>query len=135
MKIFTTTSPALKTNICLALSLLLGGVALLQVVVPARWAFRCQLHSWTGLPCPSCGTTRCLQLALRGDITGAWEMQPLAFCLASILGIWVVYSILATLFKWPVLYIHFEHRSEWYLAFACATALFAANWAYLIFNG
>lgn len=44
----------------------------------------CVLHSTTGLPCPGCGLTRALMLALRGDFTGAWNMHPL-FWLAPLL--------------------------------------------------
>jgi hypothetical protein len=30
------------------------------------------------LPCPGCGATRALLLALRGDLAGSWHMHPLA---------------------------------------------------------
>lgn len=40
--------------------------------IPAACAF----HRSTGLPCPTCGLTRAIVLALHGDMRGAWSMAP-----------------------------------------------------------
>jgi hypothetical protein len=36
----------------------------------------CAFHRQTGLPCPTCGMTRSLALALRGEWLRAWHMSP-----------------------------------------------------------
>ncbi|MBP7401169.1 MAG: DUF2752 domain-containing protein [Clostridia bacterium] len=46
----------------------------------AAWAMSgtpCLLQSATGLPCPGCGLTRAVRLALQGDTAGAFRMHPL----------------------------------------------------------
>lgn len=39
--------------------------------------WRCPIHLVTGHPCPTCGVTRALRLALHGDLAGATRMHPL----------------------------------------------------------
>lgn len=39
----------------------------------------CPMLILTGLPCPGCGMTRALFLALSGQFERAWELQPLIY--------------------------------------------------------
>ncbi|MCF7849686.1 MAG: DUF2752 domain-containing protein [Kiritimatiellales bacterium] len=135
MKIFRTSSQPLKNNAGLAAVLLLGLVVLFQILVPAQWAFHCRFHQWTGLPCPTCGATRCLRMILHGEIGAAWKMQPLVFSASFLLGGLAAYSMLASIFKWRVLRVHFESRTEQRLAAALVAVLFIGNWVYLILKG
>jgi Protein of unknown function (DUF2752) len=53
--------------------------ALRPVLIPAAHLLPpCLWHVWTGVPCPSCGTTRALVRLLRFDLPGAIAMNPLA---------------------------------------------------------
>jgi Protein of unknown function (DUF2752) len=51
--------------------------------------WRCPLFALTGLPCPSCGLTRALRLALQGNFAGATRMHPLWFL------VWPACAVLA----------------------------------------
>lgn len=53
---------------------------------PLRW--RCPVAAVAHVPCPTCGMTRALMLALHGDFAAATAMHPL---------VWVVAPALATL--------------------------------------
>ncbi len=41
--------------------------------------WKCPFAVVTGLPCPTCGVTRAVRLALHGDFAGATRMHPLWF--------------------------------------------------------
>jgi hypothetical protein len=51
----------------------------LPVLIVAGLPWRCPMLLVTGLPCPTCGITRALRLALHGDLAGATRMHPLWF--------------------------------------------------------
>ncbi|MCG2802208.1 MAG: DUF2752 domain-containing protein [Cellulomonas sp.] len=58
-------------------AVVLGGGLLLHS--PGRagaWGF-CPLYAFTGLYCPLCGGLRATADLLRGDLAGAWAMNPL----------------------------------------------------------
>jgi hypothetical protein len=57
--------------------LLLAG-ARLSLAWPIPLPF-CLLKSITGIPCPLCGTTRCLQACSRLDFAAALHWNPLSF--------------------------------------------------------
>ncbi len=56
-------------------------VALCMAVV-AGLPWRCPFLALTGIPCPTCGMTRAIRLALHGDFAGATRMHPLWFVVA-----------------------------------------------------
>ena len=134
MKIFISSCPPFKKSLLLAMTLALGSVVLFQLWVPARWAFHCRFHDWTGLPCPTCGGTRCGQLILGGNLSEAFLQQPLILCTMLLGGTALIYSILAAYLKWPVPRLRLESRAEWSMAAAGAAALIISNWIYLILN-
>ncbi len=75
----STTKPALDHSPAWAfagLLLLLAG-ARLSLVWPLPLPF-CLLKKLTGIPCPLCGTTRCLQACSRLDFAAALTWNPLA---------------------------------------------------------
>lgn len=80
----------------LALAVLLGGIltwavlAVLPSEGPLRW-LPCPLKRLTGLPCLSCGMTRCLTALAEGDLSRAWHWHPvglLGVFLLPWLGLW-----------------------------------------------
>jgi len=45
----------------------------------------CPTRNWLHVPCPGCGATRALLLALKGDLHGSLHMHPLAIPAALLL--------------------------------------------------
>jgi hypothetical protein len=134
MKIFMSSCVSVKKNNALKFLLLLGPIVAFQLIASGRWAAQCLFHHWTGLPCPSCGTTRCLQLLLSGQLADAWHMQPLTCCAALVLGTLCIYSVLGSVFKWPALRVVLTHRRErWVLALFSIAVVFG-NWFFLMLN-
>jgi hypothetical protein len=57
----------------------------------------CIFKNVTGYPCPSCGTTRAVQLFLRGNFVASLQMNPfgiLVSILMVILPVWIVYDFI-----------------------------------------
>jgi hypothetical protein len=52
----------------------------------------CVLREWTGIPCPTCGTTRLLEALLSGDILGALAWNPLVFFFLAAVAMWTALS-------------------------------------------
>lgn len=42
----------------------------------------CPTRNWLHIPCPGCGATRAILMAMRGDLGGAMHMHPLAIVAA-----------------------------------------------------
>jgi hypothetical protein len=89
----------------------------------------CTFRGLTGIPCPTCGTTRVALALLDCDIAGAFAVNPLAtmagigfFAGALLALVWLV-------LRWPVVVIDgFGPRR-----LAVAVLILAlVNWAYLI---
>lgn len=93
----------------------------------------CPVKRLIGLPCPTCGSTRAVFLAARGDFAGAFAMQPLV---SSLLLVGLPASLLCVLFVGRRRFLKallFVARS-WIFWTAAALAV-AGNWAYAILNG
>jgi hypothetical protein len=91
---------------------------------------RCLWHAATGIPCPTCGTTRAAQALLHGDPWTALAWNPLtgaagcAFLLGgAIVPLWVLLNA-------PVPVLESAPRLR-----IAAVAVLLANWAYLVWAG
>ena len=93
----------------------------------------CPLKRFLGVPCPTCGSTRALALLLRGDVCGAFEMQPLAMAIACVIAPCLL-AARAALGK-ARFGAAVAHTVRSPLFWAVAAAATAANWAYVIFRG
>lgn len=87
----------------------------------------CPLRSLTGIPCPTCGSTRMVLALGQGNLAGAIAYNPLMF-LVTIAGL-----------GWLVLRFAFRRRIVWALsptrlrlAIAALIVAVLANWAYLL---
>ena len=98
----------------------------------------CLFKQLTGIPCPSCGSTRSVLSLLSGDLTGALIWNPFGFILMSILVIspsWILYDVITqkqSLFHY---YIKSEQflRRKW-IVFS-AIGLVLLNWIWNIYKG
>lgn len=93
----------------------------------------CAFKAFTGIPCPTCGTTRSLMHLAHGDIAGSLILNPL-FSLVMVTALFLFFARLACL---PVnrSRITLTHtRPEGTLLRAGMAGIFLANWIYLIFN-
>jgi len=108
----------------------LAGLLWLKLGAPAP---PCPLLHLTGIPCPTCGATRCLQALLVGDLPAAFGWNPLIALLVIGTPAALLYAALATL---GILrpFAHPGPRAARALA-AGAAALLALNWGYLIAAG
>lgn len=90
----------------------------------------CVWRNLTGIPCPSCGSTRGVLALLRGDWLGPWRHNPLVATLgAVVLALAVLRVGFCRAFR-----VHLS-RPEKLAAWCLALAALAANWAYVIWRG
>jgi hypothetical protein len=91
----------------------------------------CTFKAVTGIPCPTCGTTRSLMYLAYGDITGSLIMNPL-FSLAMISAS-ILLLVRLTCLSFSHTRITLTHtRREGTLLRAGMVGIFLANWIYLM---
>jgi len=118
----------------------LGGLMLLGAGSAAAWLAldlplpRCFFKDWTGLPCPTCGTTRVVEAILAGRLFEAASWNPLVFAALFALGSWAVASATRWIFRlptWRATFSRWERRALLLLAGAAV----GAGWFFLIARG
>jgi hypothetical protein len=98
-------------------------------IAVAPWLRPCAFRSLTGLPCPTCGTTRAALALLDLDLGAAFAVNPLA----ALTGVgFIVGGVLAAVWALrrgpvPVISRSFARILLWSLIVAVL-----ANWLYLI---
>lgn len=78
----------------------------------------CIFKNATGYPCPSCGTTRAVQLFLRGNFVASLQMNPLGILvsiLMVILPVWVVYDFIT-------------HKDTFYINYKKVETILKTRW-------
>lgn len=94
----------------------------------------CHFREWTGVPCPTCGSSRMIEALLSGDAFEALRWNPLALLTLGLLASWAVTSTLRHLCGLPRLHPVLESWERTALRLS-AVALLVAGWAYLIWRG
>jgi hypothetical protein len=98
----------------------------------------CSFKRATGIPCPSCGSTRSVLSVLNGDIAGALLWNPFGIIIVFILlvsPVWVLFDVLShrdSLFKFYIRTELFLKR-KWIAIPAILLVLL--NWIWNIFKG
>ena len=87
----------------------------------------CRLRAATGVPCPTCGSTRLLEALAAGDVAGAASANPLVFAGLLVIGLWAALSLAGRR-------LVLTGREKWWFA-AFAVAAVAARWAYVVGGG
>lgn len=93
----------------------------------------CSFKMMTGLPCPTCGSTRTLARLATLDLAGALEMNPLAAVVGLGFAAWAVGDLLLLPSR-RALRIGLQPALVRPVQ-AAALALFLANWVYLLTHG
>jgi len=120
------------------LGIIFGTIAILALVSARVLPLQenlppCLFRAATGIPCPSCGTTRSLVHLAHGDIAGSLILNPL-FSLAMMTAL-CLFIVSSARLLFNVSSISLTHtRREGTLLRAGMAGLFLANWTYLFFN-
>jgi hypothetical protein len=121
------------------LGLVFGGIGLVSAAAVGRLHLDrlpltlCVFKGLTGLPCPTCGSTRTLGRLFALDFAGALSQNPLATLAAVVVGAWAL-ADLALLPGRRAVGVEIAPRLGFVLRLT-ALALFLANWLYLIAAG
>jgi len=99
----------------------------------------CLFKEVTGLPCPSCGTTRSLLLLMNGELRASLMMNPFGFLLAAaivVIPLWIAADVLR---RSDSFYRHYLRTEQLLLRnkplALCAAAIVALNWCWNIAKG
>jgi hypothetical protein len=99
----------------------------------------CLFRQATGIPCPSCGTTRSVEALAAGDIGRAAATNPFGLVLALALvafPVWIVHDLARSLDGFHRFYLAVERTfRERRIVAAAGIALVAANWGWNILKG
>lgn len=109
-----------------------AAVVLVLVCLPPSLQVQCLLRRWSGIPCPTCGGTRCVEQVLTGDLMSAFHTQPLVFLSVWAGGVVLFYLSIAGLVGWPVVQVRLERRKERTAIAVLLLILLLLNWIYLI---
>jgi hypothetical protein len=99
----------------------------------------CPIKKITGIPCPSCGTTRSVLLLTKGHFTDAIHTNPLGLVAGGFLLLapfWLVYDLLKRRNSAWMIYCWTENkiRSNIFV-YSSLIALVAINWIWNIHKG
>ena len=89
----------------------------------------CIFRSLTGVPCPSCGTTRAAMAFLDGDLISAFAANPLAAAAGLLFVVGAPLAALWSIARWPVPVLPTPLPGWMRIG---AVALIAGNWLYVI---
>lgn len=98
----------------------------------------CLIKNATGVPCPSCGTTRSLAALMRGDFGGALFWNPIGLLLAVaavVFPAWILLDFWRRKNSFWLFYQHAERLFQKPLIAYLAIALIIANWIWNILKG
>jgi len=112
-----------------SIACLIGGIVWINLSIPVP---QCIFKSVTGIPCPTCGTTRCIIYILSGEFQKAFKINPLAYIGILFIIIYNCYALITVVFRLPRFRdITLTGHSK----FAIRTLIiliFIGNWFYLI---
>lgn len=107
------------------------GIAVAWFVLGLPWP-RCAFHEFTGLPCVTCGMTRCAIQFFHGHFLAALKWNPLVF--AALCGVMAfdLYAFVTLTMRAPRLRISFSTQRAKTFMRASVVLAFASNWIYLL---
>jgi len=121
--------------------LLWGSLILLAAALGAAWLTcglptpLCPLHAWSGIPCPTCGSTRAAGALINGEIKAAFVWNPLMTAGFFGAAAYLCYAAAVVIGRLPRLRIESLTPHEARVIRVLAILLIAANWLYLLLAG
>lgn len=120
-------------------SLIYGGLGILILLVSrflplSSFPLLCPFKALTGIPGPTCGSTRAFVHFAHLDLAGAFGMNPLFSAILVLGAMLFLYSISALLFRPLRLEIKLDKKEKTLLRFGAVLAI-TLNWVYLIIAG
>lgn len=125
-----------KSSNQIEFGIIYGGIALLMLGVSRllpvlSFAPDCVFKGLTGIPCPTCGSTRSVVHLAHGDILSAFAMNPLTtLCLMAAI-VYFISSLMSVAFDLPRINILLADKEKKVMR-AGAVMILLAQWAYLI---
>lgn len=98
----------------------------------------CIFKNVTGIPCPSCGTTRAVQLILQGKIIESLYMNPFGIIVTVLMAaapLWILFDVIVQKESFLVFYKKAEEtiRIKWLSI--VLIILVVINWTWNIYKG
>lgn len=125
-----------KSSNQIEFGIIYGGIALLMLGVGRllpilSYAPDCVFRGLTGIPCPTCGSTRSVVHLAHGDILSALAMNPLTtLCLMAAIA-YFISSLMSMAFDLPRINFLLADKEKNVMR-AGAVMILLAQWAYLI---
>ena len=109
------------------------GIAVAWFVLGLPWP-QCVFHELTGMPCVTCGMTRCAIQFFHGHFLAALRWNPLVF--AALCGVMAfdLYAFATLATRTPRLRIHFYTERAKTVARISVIFALALNWIYLLLH-
>jgi hypothetical protein len=92
----------------------------------------CVFRAITGIPCPTCGTTRAATAFLDGNLPAAFAANPLAAAMGLLFVVGAPIATLWAIAQWPLPLLPTPLPTWVRIG---TVALIAANWIYVITTG
>jgi len=125
--------PAAPLGLIAGAALVAGGLAVRLLSLDNLGFSVCSLKLWTGLPCPTCGSTRALGCLAHLDVAGAFAMNPLATLAAGTVLLWALSDLVLLPARRS---LSLAIAPSWHpFVLRLMVAALAVNWAYLIAAG
>src|SRR5437870_13874882 len=115
----------------LSASLASLGMAVAWFTLGLPWPV-CVFHELTGLPCVTCGITRCTIQFFHGHFVAALKWNPLVYTALCGVMAFVLYAFATLATRGPRLRISFSTRRAKTFARVSIILAFALNWIYLL---
>jgi Protein of unknown function (DUF2752) len=120
-------------GIWLTVSLVALGLAAAWLTVGLPWP-RCAFHEMTGLPCVTCGMTRCAIQFFHGHFLAALKWNPLVFMALCSLTAFDLYAFAMLTTRGPRLRICFDTQTGRALVRIAVVSALVLNWIYLLMH-
>jgi hypothetical protein len=98
----------------------------------------CVIKQATGIPCPSCGTTRSVSEIIRGNFIKAVFINPLGFIIAAfmiLIPFWIIFDVATKKDSLYRSYIKFEGTLKIRWVAILLITLIILNWIWNIYKG
>lgn len=127
---------------CEDLALLSGMTALTSLLLVWSWPLwgaalqlACPFRAVTGIACPTCGGTRALLAAARGELVAALRLNPLVALATTGLLLWVPLSSAWVAGRWPRPDLRRLSGTGGRAAARAGVAAALANWLWVVLSG